>query len=112
MPVEPLEQDLEALDPVSRRARARELVRLDREADELDLLPGTAKRDEQMFRLLDRAAEVVLRMHDQERRLDVLRIGRRRTLDPRVEVVVEKCSERPAERPEDVARPVGGDEVV
>src|SRR5207248_3136222 len=73
---------------------------------------GETQRDEQMLRLLDRAPQVVLRMHDQMRRLDVLRIGRRGPLDPGIEVVVEERAELAGEGPEEVARPVGGDKIV
>src|ERR671935_1111104 len=80
--------------------------------DELGLLPCEPERDEEVLRLLDRAAQVVLGVHDQERRLDVTRVERRGVLCPRVEVVIEGRAEFAGEVPEEVTRAVGGDQVV
>ena len=69
---EPLEDDLEPRDAVERRAGARELVALGREAHELHLAPQQPQDREEVLGLLDVAAEVVLRVEDEQRRGDVL----------------------------------------
>ena len=84
---EPVEDDAEALEAVARLAGPRQLVVLVGEAHEHDLLPELLQRDEELLGLLDRAAEVVLGVHDQERRADVARVGQRRALQVAVEVV-------------------------
>src|SRR5215208_5213889 len=110
--VEPLEQNLEPLHAMRRVPRPRQLVALTGEADELDVAPQEAECREQLLGLLDVAAQVVLRVEDQERRLDLLRIRPRRPLEVRVDVVVHELAEIGLEEPPDVARAVEGDEVV
>src|ERR671931_287300 len=49
-----------------------------RKAHHLDLLAKQPHRDEQVLPLLDVAPKILLGVHDQQRRLDLARIGRRR----------------------------------
>src|SRR4051794_3830649 len=65
-----------------------------------------------MLSLLDRAAQVALRMEDQDRRLDLRPVRRRRLLDERLDVLPECAAELPVEYPEEVARAEHRDEVV
>src|SRR5436190_20431790 len=75
MAVEPVEDDLEPLHAVCGRPGAGQLVALGREPNHLDVVLAQPERDEQVFALLDRAAEVVLGVDDQERRRDLLRVA-------------------------------------
>ena len=78
VPVEELEDDLDALHPVLGRPGAGQLVALAGEADELDVAAEQPQRDEQLLGLGDRAAQVVLGVQDQQRRRDVVDVGDRR----------------------------------
>ena len=77
--LEPLEQDAEALEAVARLARAGELVGLVGKRTKSTSAAGL-ERHEELFGLLDRAAQVVLGVQDQQRRRDVLGVGQRRML--------------------------------
>src|SRR5664280_3874824 len=90
VPVEPLDHDLEPLHTVHGAAGPRELVRLGRKTDHLDRAPQQAQRDEQVLALLDGTAQVLLRVQDEEGRVDVLRVGRRRDLEVRVDVLEQE----------------------
>src|SRR5262245_35645902 len=77
---EPVQDDAKSLQPVARRPRARELVILAREAHEEHLALELLEGHEELLGLLDRAAVVLLRVHDEERRGDARGIGEGRAL--------------------------------
>src|ERR1044072_7890882 len=110
MASEPVEDDLEAHDSVGRRPGARELVSFGREADELDLPPYKSQHREEVLALLDVSAKIVLGMEDQERRLDVRRVRRRRQVEMRVDVLERKCADEALEPPVEIARAERRDE--
>src|SRR5207249_4856510 len=85
--VEPAEDVPQALGAVGGLAAAREVVVLVREAHELRLAPQLLQRDVHLLALLDRAAIVLLRVEDQQRRGDVLDIADRRVLEQLLHVV-------------------------
>ena len=82
------------------------------EAQHLDLLAEQAEQCEEVLALLDVAAEVALGVDDEERRLDLPRVGRRRHLQPLVDVLPHRPAELPLEDPEHVARAEGAHQVV
>src|SRR5438094_5608889 len=57
VPAQPVEDDLEPLDPVERAARPRELVALGREADELHLALHSPEASEEVLALADGTAQ-------------------------------------------------------
>src|SRR5438067_11011566 len=67
VPAQPVEDDLEPLDPVERAARPRELVALGREADELHLALHGPEASEEVLALADGIAAVAARAADQAR---------------------------------------------
>src|SRR5450759_2922622 len=97
VPVEPLQYDLKTLHAVGRTARAGQLVRLLGEAHELDRPLEQAERHEEVLRLLDGAAQILLRMQDQERRVDALCVGRGRDAEVSVHVLEDELAEVPLE---------------
>src|SRR6266511_382453 len=109
---EPLENELEAHDPVRRGARAAQLVPVGGEAHELDLAPEEAQGGEQVLGLLNMAAEVVLGVKDQKRRPHARRVGRRRDAQVSLDVLEEERAEVALEHPVEIARAESGDEVV
>src|SRR5581483_10987095 len=75
---EPVEDDFEALDPVTGLAGARHLVVVLRKAPELDPAAQELEAHIELLRLLDRAAEVVLGVDYEQRRAYVVDISDRR----------------------------------
>ena len=74
----------------TRAAGTGQLVRLLGEAHHLDRPLEQAEGDEEVLGLLDGAAQVVLRVQDEERRVDVLRVGRRRRDEVPLHVLEEE----------------------
>src|SRR2546426_642442 len=111
--VEPVGDPAAVLDTMFRFASTSEVVVVFREAHEDRLLAQDLERDEELLGLLDRAAEIALRVEDEERRLHLGHVGQRRTLDqllaptPRRRIPHLVLPEVPA----DVARPERGDVV-
>ncbi len=109
---EPFEDDLESATTMERGARPGEFVGFAGETPEHHGLAEPAQRDEQLLRLADRAADVVLAVDDQHRHVDLggethrrhaqvlLRIG------DRIDAVLD------SEHRADVARPLLGQQVV
>src|SRR5207302_203979 len=77
---EPVEDEAEAVAAMAGLAGAAHLVVLVGEAHEQHLAPQLLQHDEQLLRLLDRAAQVVLGVEDEERCADVRRVGERRVV--------------------------------
>ena len=86
VPAEEVQDQLHPHDAVRRRAGPAQLVALGREAHQLDLAAEHPQGAEEVDGLVDRAAQVPLRVQDQERGRDPLREGERR--HPPVEVRV------------------------
>ena len=81
-----------------------QLVALRREAHHLDVSLQEPERREELLTLLDRATEVVLRVQDEERRGDRLRVRRWRHRDVGVQVLVQEAPDVALEVPAEVAR--------
>src|SRR6266550_2617657 len=75
--IEPVGDASGVIDPVLRLAPAGQIVRVVLVADEDRLLAEDLERDEELLGLLDRAAEVLLRMEDEQGRRDVLDVRER-----------------------------------
>src|SRR5262249_20974512 len=69
------------LDAVSRTAQRRERVALPREPYERHVLAEFLERHEELLGLIDRAAQIVLGVDQEERGLDIPDVGQRRALD-------------------------------
>src|SRR3954454_1973849 len=100
--VEPVEHRLEPRHAVKRRPCTRELVRLSREAEQLDLLAHQPKQREEVLTLFDVAAEVLLGVENEDGCLHLLRIRRGRLLEIRIDVFPKRAAELALEDPEEV----------
>jgi hypothetical protein len=104
--IEPADQVMEPSQAAAWFAGAREVVILLWEADESDFSPQSFELEEELFGLLDWAAQVLLIVDDQKRRGDVLGIADRRVLHEMLGVVPGGPTELVgAEVKADVARP-------
>src|SRR5947207_2134534 len=79
--VEPVGDPARVLDTVLGFSAAREVVVVLGETDEDGFFAEHLQRGEELLRLLDRAAQIALRVEDEERRLHVGHIGEWRTED-------------------------------
>src|SRR5207244_2009744 len=92
---EPVPDVVEAFDPADRLAGAGELVALAGEAHELDLAAEPFERAEELLRLGDRAAMVLLAVDQQERRRDPLGVINGRAAHIALEALVGRAAPLP-----------------
>src|SRR5436305_8019763 len=91
--VEPVELPVETLYQVLRLARAREVVVLAREDDELGGHAEVLERAEPLLALFERHAVVVVRVQNEYRRLDAARVLQRRALPVGFKLLEEVAAE-------------------
>ena len=81
MAIEPVGDTPGVIDPVPRLPAPRELVRVVLVADEDRFLAQDLEGDEELLGLLDRAAVILLRVQEEERRRHLLDVRQGRALD-------------------------------
>src|SRR5688572_19814653 len=87
IPGKPFENETKTLQPVARLSRPRHLMILVWKAYEHHVLALLLQGNEQLLGLLHGATQVVLRMHNEERRGDVFGVGKGSVVDVPLQVL-------------------------